>query len=64
MRVTAQVYSAAGFYGPELSFDIAMLAEIGECLVEAIEKLPDTLEGEHVIDWSRVSITIDRTHPV
>lgn len=60
MKVKAQMYTTKGFYGKPIEFKSYMVSEIGTDLVARLDDMPDELEGEKMLDWTRIEITVER----
>lgn len=60
MKLLIQVHSKKGYYGPKLMADCKTVAGISEAMIMAIDALPPELEGERLIDWTRISIEVER----
>lgn len=60
MKVTAQIRSAKGFFGDEIKFEVNMVSEVSEKLVELLDEIPSEVEGVQLIDWTTILIDIER----
>lgn len=61
MKVIAQVYTEKGFYGEQISMNVPSVSEISEMLLASMASLPDELEGEKFVNWTKISIEVERT---
>lgn len=60
MKFTAQVFTKKGFYGKPIEMRVHNVAEVAGKLITGLDKLPDQLEGENCVDWTRITIEIKR----
>lgn len=60
MKMSVQVFTEKGFYGPQQDVRISTVADTSGKIVTTLEKLPDELEGEKLVDWTRIVIEIVR----
>lgn len=60
MKATIQVYTAKGFYGPVVERKVYNVAEVGAAVLDTLDKMADELEGERLMDWTRITVEVER----
>lgn len=60
MKLKAQLHSAKGFLGKPIEKRIHMVSDVTSALLDALDKMPDSIEGVSVADWTAISIEITR----
>jgi len=61
MKATIQLFSTQGYYGPTVvTKEFKMISQLGSAIVEALEQLPDNLEGVNLVDWRNIEIHVVR----
>lgn len=59
MKVSFLVVTRKGHYA-ERVYEARNVADALKKFIPAMEELPDTIDGEKLIDWSRINIEIRR----
>lgn len=60
MKAMLQLYTKEGSYGPPTTFDVGTVKKALEQVIRRMEEMPDTLEGIHQYDWTKIELVIER----
>lgn len=61
MKVKAQVFTKKGFYGEEFTMNVGMVSDVSSALIRCLDEMEDEIEGEKLMDWTKITVEIIRS---